>query len=180
METFLITLMIALSLSMDAFSLSLSYGMSGIEKKKIVILSIIVGLFHFFMPLIGFFIGHNAIEKLILANNIIIFVILFAIGIEMIVSSLKHKNNIKILNLIGMLFFGFAVSMDSFAIGVGLKIINPNIFLTVFLFAIISFLFTYFGLILGKLINKKIEKYATIIGGFILIFISIIYLLGYA
>ena len=41
---------IAISLSMDAFSLSLAYGTLDINKKEIITLSIIVGIYHFFMP----------------------------------------------------------------------------------------------------------------------------------
>ena len=50
MEIFVI-MIIAVSLSMDAFSLSLAYGTVNLDKKSCLKLSIIVGLYHFFMPL---------------------------------------------------------------------------------------------------------------------------------
>ena len=42
---------IAISLSMDAFSLALAYGTISLSKKEINILSIVVGIYHFFMYL---------------------------------------------------------------------------------------------------------------------------------
>ena len=58
---------IALSLSMDAFSLSLAYGTQNIENKTKYTISIIVGLFHLFMPLIGNLLG-NVILNIIKIN----------------------------------------------------------------------------------------------------------------
>ena len=51
-------ILIGISLSMDAFSLALLYGTYGLAKNEEITLSIIVGLFHFFMPLIGLFFGN--------------------------------------------------------------------------------------------------------------------------
>ena len=80
MNIFLTIILTAIGLSMDAFSLSLIYGMQGMNKKNEILLSSIVGLFHFFMPLIGIFIGN--IIVLFLNNNCNYFVgiIFFLIG----------------------------------------------------------------------------------------------------
>ena len=48
-----IVITIAISLSMDAFSLSLLYGTLNLEKKFIWKLSLIVSIYHFFMPILG-------------------------------------------------------------------------------------------------------------------------------
>ena len=42
---------------MDAFSLAFSYGIKSISKKNVIITAITVGLFHFFMPLLGNMVG---------------------------------------------------------------------------------------------------------------------------
>ena len=49
--------LMAVSLSMDAFSLALVYGTLGMSKKYKIFLSIIVGMYHFVMPLLGMFLG---------------------------------------------------------------------------------------------------------------------------
>ncbi|UKI27225.1 MAG: hypothetical protein L6V91_00695 [Bacilli bacterium] len=48
---------------MDAFSLALIYGTQGITKKHKVLLSVIVGAYHFIMPLIGTGIGSLITSK---------------------------------------------------------------------------------------------------------------------
>ena len=53
----LIILTIAISLSMDAFSLSLIYGTLNLKPRMQKLMSIMVGIFHFLMPLLGYQIG---------------------------------------------------------------------------------------------------------------------------
>ena len=168
---------IAVSLSMDAFSLSLAYGTLNLEKKYIKKLSTIVGLYHFIMPLIGLTIGNILIEILPLNTNIIVCIVLTLIGIEMIIDTFKKEEEIKIMSLKELLLFGLAVSLDSFSVGIGLKAITENKVLAVSIFSISSFIFTYIGLILGKKINNLIGKISTILGGLTLIIIGIIYIL---
>lgn len=48
---------------MDAFSLALIYGTQGITKKHKILLSLIVGIYHFIMPLIGVAIGTVITKK---------------------------------------------------------------------------------------------------------------------
>ena len=57
MSSFFTILLIGISLSMDAFSLALIYGMQGIQAKSKINLSLIVGIYHFIMPLIGLSFG---------------------------------------------------------------------------------------------------------------------------
>ena len=58
MNVLFTTILVGISLSMDAFSLSLVYGTNGMNKRNEIILSVIVGLFHCFMPLFGGFFGN--------------------------------------------------------------------------------------------------------------------------
>ena len=60
----LIVILVAISLSMDAFSLSLAYGTLDLEKKSINLLSLIVGSYHFIMPLLGMWFGNKLITIL--------------------------------------------------------------------------------------------------------------------
>ena len=168
-------IIIALSLSMDAFSLSLAYGTLNIDNKYI--LSIIVGIFHFIMPILGYIVGFKIIRLLPIDSSLIVFMILFFIGFEMIIETFKENNNIKYLYLKDMLLFGFAVSLDSFTTGIGLDFIYKYKFVSIILFSLSSFIFTYIGLSLGKCLNKLIGKYATILGGISLIVIGLFYII---
>ena len=175
MEIFIL-LVIAVSLSMDAFSLSLAYGTLSLPKKQILTLSFIVGVFHFFMPIIGMFLGNIILNIINLKPDIVVFIVLLFIGSQMIIESFKKEEQIQTLSKIELFIFGFAVSIDSFSIGIGLNTITKNYMLSSVIFSISAFIFTYLGLILGKKISDMIGKIATILGGLTLIIIDFIYL----
>lgn len=168
----IIIILIAISLSMDAFSLSLAYGTLNINKKDIYLLSSIVGIYHFFMPLIGMFFGSLLLNIIPITPNIMVGIVLIFIGIEMIEES-KKEQEVKIMNFFELLLFGLAVSLDSFSIGLGLKSISNHYWVCALTFSLFSTVFTYCGLIFGKKINNKIGGLSTFIGGIILILIGI-------
>lgn len=170
-------IIIAISLSMDAFSLSLAYGTLNLDKQYIKKLSTIVGIYHFFMPLLGLSIGNILLKIIPINTNIIICIVLTLIGIEMIIDTFKNEEEIKMMNIKELLLFGLAVSLDSFSVGIGLKAITKNYILCVSIFSLSSFIFTYVGLILGKKINNLIGKISTLLGGLSLIIIGLIYIL---
>lgn len=173
---FLIILTIAVSLSMDAFSLSLAYGTLGISKRELLKLSIIVGIYHFFMPLLGLGIGKIFLSIFPINPDLIVFIVLLFIGIQMIVESLKQEKIEKKTSFIELLIFGLAVSIDSFSVGIGLSSISRHYIICAIVFSICSFIFTYMGLNLGKFINHIVGKISTILGGIALIIIGLIYL----
>lgn len=173
---FFLIIIIAICLSMDAFSLSLAYGTIGINKKQTYSLGIKVGIFHFFMPLIGLLIGNEIFSIIKINPNIIVTIVLSIIGLEMIYESLKEKT-INKMRPIEQLFFAFAVSIDSFSLGITLNTITNNYLLTVTIFSTFSAFFTILGLKLGKKIKQSIGRISTIIGGIILIIIGIMYIL---
>lgn len=172
----IILFLVAFSLSMDAFSLALLYGTLNLNKKTIITLSLIVGIYHFIMPLIGYKIGTVILDFIPIKPDLIVFIVLSYIGINMIYSTFKNEDDVNMLTFKDMLLFGFAVSLDSFSVGIGMNAITDNIYIGSLLFALFSFVFTYMGLIMGLKINHIFGKITTIIGGFILIIIGIIYL----
>ncbi len=156
-------IIIGLSLSIDAFSLSLAYGLLNIPKKTIISTSITVGIFHFIMPILGMLLGNIITDTLNLDSKYILLTILILILIEMI-KSLKEENKEHELNIINMLIFAFLVSFDSFTLGIGIKYITSNIFLASTIFMILSSLFTFLGFILGKYLTKKATYKIKLIG----------------
>ena len=173
MSSFFIILLIGISLSMDAFSLALIYGMQGISQKHKITLSIIVGVYHFIMPLIGLSFGTILDNINIIGIDIIASLILIYIGIDLIVSNYKKEDRLEI-NKTGFLIFGLSVSLDSLTVGIGLKAITNSYLLSSTVFSLTSLTFTYLGLLLGNLIGNKIGSYSKLLGGIILISISII------
>lgn len=170
-------LIIAISLSMDAFSLALAYGTLDNNKKEIFTLSLIVGIYHFFMPLLGFFLGNKILSIFTINNNYLVSIILVFIGLEMIIDTLRNSDKMCKMKFIQMLVFGFSVSIDSFSLGIGLNSLTNNVFIASLTFSLISFLFTLCGLYIGKKINQILGRVSTLIGGCILILIAFLYIL---
>ena len=75
MSSFLTIILIGISLSMDAFSLALIYGTYGLSSRRQFMLSVIVGCFHFFMPLIGYKISNILSNYIIVDLNILVAII---------------------------------------------------------------------------------------------------------
>ena len=172
-----ILITIAISLSMDAFTMSLAYGTLNISKKDIILLSSIVGIYHFIMPLIGNLIGSFIFSEIPINPDFIVAIILILIGIEMILDTLREKESLKYFGILKMILFGFTVSIDSFSIGIGLKNITSNLVLSSSLFTIFSFSFTLLGSLIGSKINQLFGVISTLIGGITLILIAIFYIL---
>ena len=172
MITIILIFFLAISLSMDAFFLSLAYGSLNLCKKTMYTLSGIVGLYHFVMPILGILFG----ELLQIKSNYAVAVIFFIIGINMILE-VKKEREIKPLSLFYMLLFGLSVSIDSFTIGVGLSKIMKFTFLCPAMFSIVSFIFTYIGLFLGKKLNELIGNIAIILGGITIIILGVYYII---
>ena len=171
---FFIIFLTAVALSLDAFSLSIIYGTVIKDTKTIVKLSIVVGIFHFFMPLFGFLLKNILISRLIESTNIISFIIFLILGIQMLISK-EDENNIKSLsNLTSIIIFAFTVSLDSFSIGIVLN--KQSVLLSIITFSITSLIFTYLGLKLGKIIKKSFGNLSTKIGGIILMLLSFYHL----
>lgn len=161
---------------MDAFSLALIYGTQGITKKHKILLSLIVGIYHFIMPLIGVAIGTVITKKILVNPNIIVGIILSLIAIEMIISSFKEEDKKFLLTIPGYLLFGLSVSIDSLTTGIGLSLITQKYIFSSFIFAITSLSFTFFGLNIGDRLNKKYGRISTILGGIVLFVLGIIYI----
>lgn len=158
---------------MDAFSLALLYGTEGIKKKDKLILSMIVGIYHFIMPIIGLSIGSFITSKIVFNPDILVGIILSLIAIEMIVSSFKNKEEKFLISIPGFLLFGLSVSIDSLTTGIGLPAITDKYIISSLIFSITSFLFTFLGLNLGNILNQKYGKVSTIIGGVILLILGL-------
>lgn len=173
---FLTNIMIAIGLSMDAFSLAILYGTSGINKKNIFYLSFIVGIYHFIMPILGFYIGRCILKILPMKPDILVGSIFLILAIQMFLSAFKEEE-VTPLNKISALFlFGFTVSIDSFTVGIGLGTISQSILLPPILFSIVSFGFTFLGLKLGKFLNQSFGIIATILGSVLLMILAFSYI----
>lgn len=176
MLSFLIYFFIGISLSMDAFSLAFSLSINHLEKRKANKLSLLVGFFHLIMPLLGSKIGFVIQKKEFIKPNLIVEFIFILLIIEML---RERKKDTKILSLsnLTILLISFTVSIDSFSVGIALRMQQENVLLASIIFSIISSTITKLGIILGQTISKKKQEKMEIIGIIILVIITIYYYL---
>ena len=176
MNNILIYFVMAIGLSMDAFSLALAYGTTKIPINKKVLLSITVGIFHFFMPTLGALIGTELLLNYIAKANYLVGIIFLILAIEMLLSRKEEKTG-SITNMISIILFSFTVSIDSFSVGIALSLTTTDINSPCIIFALISTLFTFLGVELGSKIAYKFENKAEYIGIIILLILGIKYLI---
>ena len=176
MKESLLFLFIGIGLSMDAFSLAVVYGTNDLEKKKCLILSIIVGIFHFIMPNLGSVLSNKLLTNFATYGNIITGIVFFILGIQMILSLNDEEKTTDLSNYLEIIMFAIAVSIDSFTVGMALSLEKQNIVLGGLIFSLVSSIFTLTGLFLGKYLSKC-GKVSKIIGIIILFIFSIKYLL---
>ena len=125
------------------------------------------------MPLIGYFLGNTLSNKLINFNHIIAFILLTIIGINMIKESYKDEDikvGLSIKELIGL---SIATSIDAMAVGITFAFFNIRLIKAILIIGIICFSLCLIGGYLGKLIGKKFNSLASIIGGIVLILIGL-------
>lgn len=170
------SIIIGISLSMDAFSLAMIYGTLNLEKKVIKELSLAVGIFHFFMPQIGFKIGKLILSIIKIKPDILVGIIFLFIALQMFFSLFKNEEVSALKGPLSLVLFAFTVSIDSFSVGIGLSGLIENIYIQGLIFSIISLLFTYLGLNLGTKLATKFGNITTLIGSILLFIMSLEYL----
>lgn len=166
--------LIAISLSMDAFSLALSVGTIIKNKRKWALISGIVGIFHFFMPLIGASLGYLFMTNLHIQADFLESIIFFYIAIVMFKDFKKEDDENIDLSFFGIFIFAFGVSLDSFGIGFTFSMDFIRMLLAVSIFAIISASFTFMGLMFGDKLQKRIGDYSILFGALIMSILAII------
>ena len=172
-------IMLAIGLSMDAFSLAILYGTLNFNKRKTLILSGSVGVFHFFMPFLGNVIGLLLLSTLPVEPNIVVGIIFLVISIQMLISIFKEEEIVDLKSIFTILLFAFTVSIDSFSVGIGLSAICNNKMLAVSIFSVTSFIFTFIGLTIGSKLTEKFGKLSTLLGSVVLLCLSLAYLFFY-
>ncbi len=180
-----------ISLSMDAFAVSICNGMvySNLDRKKTLFMPFIYGLFQALMPIIGFYIGLLFIEQIEAYDHWVAFALLVAIGGKMIYDGINELRSPeeeiqpKQFSVTEVLLQGVATSIDALAVGFSLNTMLSGVsdvqlwaWLSVLLIGLTTFAITFVGVIIGKKVGKLFQKKASvaeIVGGAVLVLIAI-------
>lgn len=164
--------LIGLSLSMDAFTISICKGIKNNSFKSGIITTLFFSIFQFIMPIIGYYLGNILSNKIINYHSYFSSILLIIIGILMIKEERYDDINNK-LDYKELILLSIATSIDALVIGLSFSFNDTNIFIASIIIGIVTFLICNIGYYLGSLLNKKIHQYANIIGGITLIIIGI-------
>ena len=168
----IITVLIALGLAMDSFSVSIARGFTNnktnlsIEALKV---GLFFGLFQAIMPIIGWLAGLSLIDFISGFDHWIAFGLLTIIGIRMIYESLNTESR-KIAtssSLKVLIMLSIATSIDALAVGLSLSFIETSIVTPAIIIGIITFTLSFLGLYIGKKLGNYFKRIG-ILGGIIL------------
>lgn len=170
------TLIIAVALAMDSFTVSISGGASlkKVTINKALLVGVYFGFFQQIMFLIGFWGGYGLRNYIDSFDHWIALSLLIVIGGKMIMESfgnneekefsLKHKM---------LIILGIATSIDSLGVGLSYSLLNKTYLFPSIAIGLAAFLFSINGIYLGKFLKRILKKKAELIGGLILISIGV-------
>lgn len=167
----------AVALSMDAFAVSVSKGLStpNLRLKHGLITGAYFGGFQALMPLIGFFLASSFAEYIKRFDHWVAFGLLALIGANMLREALsKEEEKInESFSFRAMLPLAIATSIDALATGVSFAVTNTNIWLAISLVGVTTFAFSAAGVKIGNVFGLKYKSKAEVIGGLILILMGV-------
>ncbi len=168
---------LAIGLSFDSFAVSVCSGLNlpQIRFLQATKIAIFLALFQALMPLVGWLVGNSLKSLIEPVDHWIAFGLLSLIGGKMIIESfidseqreIKNPLHIKVILLLSL-----ATSIDALAVGFSFATLLEKILIAVLIIGSVTFIASMLGILLGKKTGPKINKYAEIIGGLILIVIG--------
>jgi putative Mn2+ efflux pump MntP len=171
-------IIIAVGLSMDAFAVSVTLGLS-VRKhqiKEIIIPGIYFGFFQALMPLIGYFTGINFAAKIQSLDHWIAFVLLGFVGGKMIWDSFskeEHQAKENPFRFAAMLLLAIATSIDALAVGITFSFFEINIFKAIVITGFATFCISIAGVKIGNIFGAKYKSKAEFIGGAVLVILGL-------
>lgn len=170
-------LLISVGLAMDVFAVSVCKGLSmkKMNWKKAIIIGLYFGIFQASMPVLGYFLGTTFEQFITNIDHWIAFVLLSAIGGNMIKESFdqESENCNDNVDVKTMVILAIATSIDALAVGITFACLRINIVLPVISIGIITFILSVIGVKIGNKFGDKYENKAEFIGGLILILLGI-------
>ena len=168
--------LIAVSLSMDAFAVSICKGLSvhKVQFRHALICGIWFGGFQAGMPALGYFLGDRFSALLTRFGPWIAFLLLAFIGANMVKESFGEDETLDDdYSAKAMLPLAVATSIDAFAVGVGFAAMQVQILPAVALIGCITCLLSGIVVKVGAIFGDKYRAPAERIGGIVLILIGL-------
>jgi putative Mn2+ efflux pump MntP len=190
---FFTLLLLALGLAADAFAVSITNGicsnhmhqearqdtLQALNRKYAFITGITFGFFQAAMPVLGYFLGRTFFEFVHRYQHWVALFLLSAIGINMLVDAVREQQNPEfpsretVFTGKNLILQGAATSIDAMAAGVSFAVLDISIATPALLIGIITFIFCFLGVYIGKMFGTVFGSRARFAGGILLICIGL-------
>lgn len=171
-------LLIGVSLSMDAFAVSVTNGLTlkGFRPAHALWMGLYFGFFQFLMPLAGCLLGSTVSGYVSAVGPYISFALLAFIGGKMLLDSIQGGEDgdagMLTLSHKRLLALAVATSIDALAVGVSFAFMDVKLLPSCALIGCTTFAISVAGAFLGRAIPNVSGKKAGIAGGLVLIAIG--------
>ena len=184
---FIALIFTAFALSMDAFAVSITKGMTikNLKKSTALKMALAFGVFQGAMPLLGWSLGISFESYIKSIDHWIAFILLGFIGFNMIkgffddrkeenASELEFSATTDVDDLSNkeIIMLAVATSIDALAVGISFAFLNVSIIPAASIICIITFLVCVVGVFVGNKVGDIFNGYAELVGGVILILIG--------
>jgi len=173
-------LLIGVSLSMDAFAVSVTNGLTlkNFNFRHALLMGLYFGGFQFLMPLLGCLLGGTVSHYVSRFGPYISFALLAFIGGKMLLDSVRAKEEddagMQTLSHRALLAAAVATSIDALAVGVSFAFMEDvRLVPSCLLIGCTTFTISFGGAMLGSRIPRLSGRHAGLIGGLVLIGIGI-------
>lgn len=176
--SFVSIMIIAVSLSMDAFAVAIYSGTAcpQMSIRELLRIALFFGFFQAFMPLIGYLTGSSAAPLISSIDHWVAFTLLAIIGGKMLYEGIRGedagsgKDPLRLLTLTSL---AIATSIDAAAVGVSFSCLCVSITTPLIVIGMTTFLFSILGVQIGRRGSSLIGSKAEILGGTALIIIGL-------
>ena len=162
---------VALSLALDVFAVSIGVGVRGVPNAVKLRIGLAFASAEILMNLVGAGIGAVAGHLLGDFAGYLGFIALFGLGMYMIYESVRDVEDRVPLDMSsgwGLLLASLSISLDSLGIGFSILYIGVPIVVSLTVIGVVSVSATAAGLTLGRRLGVRIEDNAELIGGILL------------
>ncbi|MBO5855326.1 MAG: manganese efflux pump [Alistipes sp.] len=177
-------ILIAISLAMDAFAVSLGKGLTvcNVRPRYALSAGLWFGGFQALMPIIGYFLGHSFAGVVTSVDHWIAFALLILIGGNMLREAIWGDDEQQDGDFAPRKMFVMAVatSIDALAVGITMAFLDVNIWIAATVIGVITFVLSAAGVVLGCRFGNYLGSKAGILGGIILICLGIKILLEHS
>lgn len=173
---FIDLLLIGVSLSMDAFAVSICKGLSvrKVTLRHALTCGIWFGVFQAGMPVLGYFLGSQFSSLLNRVGPWVAFILLALIGANMVRESFGEDEEVdNDFSAKAMLPLAVATSIDALAVGVSFAAMQVNIVPAACIIGITTCVLSAIGVKVGAVFGDKYRALAERMGGIVLILIGL-------